>query len=573
MFSSRQPPSEFKGSKVNRVNEVLQTCTMSTEQRGRCPMIDLEHLLASLVYPEVPGKFMDTIWNKKAFAVLGAPPARTNELVKNHLFDLDVKSLVQSTVSPQIFAWMKDQSGKIASIELSEEAAIGCYECGASLYFRAPQEISDALVSTIAKDTGMGFAGRYSNGELRGEVEVFLSRKGHVTDWHFDYMQNFTIQLKGTKRWRLSSKNSIPNPIRGCTPHYSGVDTIEQQMKVHRLANPNFHYKSFKIHEVVTLTPGSFMYFPAGLWHKVECTEDSVSINISMMPSTWSDLVGDGIKHMMWRDKSWREGIANLSYTKARSKLHGLLYNLKQVVRRMTVHDLLPQGMLGGEKRVVVVRGSDGKSEGKGRRSSGDASSKPDEPISQLHKIQIDSETILRPNVLAVLIKENDLRQAQNADMRHVSTSSFCSEDSGDETDDTRASVCAVVNGTGSGIANPNDKSVDNTKNLRKIQVSYNLHINFGNEQLESASQIQFVVSRKLETAMDFLLARRERFHLRDLMSRVNEVVSRQKHIHPKIPPAQQPPPVGEVIYLLKNMVFYGKLVIETPKPESSNSR
>eukprot|EP00954_Amorphochlora_amoebiformis_P001452 110845-Amorphochlora_amoeboformis.AAC.2 len=76
MFSSRQPPSEFKGSKVNRVNEVLQTCTMSTEQRGRCPMIDLEHLLASLVYPEVPGKFMDTIWNKKAFAVLGAPPAR-----------------------------------------------------------------------------------------------------------------------------------------------------------------------------------------------------------------------------------------------------------------------------------------------------------------------------------------------------------------------------------------------------------------------------------------------------------------------------------------------------------------
>jgi ribosomal protein L16 Arg81 hydroxylase len=32
--------------------------------------------------------------------------------------------------------------------------------------------------------------------------------------------------------------------------------------------------------EEVTLRPGSVLYVPAGMWHRVQCVEDSVSINI-----------------------------------------------------------------------------------------------------------------------------------------------------------------------------------------------------------------------------------------------------------------------------------------------------
>jgi len=49
----------------------------------------------------------------------------------------------------------------------------------------------------------------------------------------------------------------------------------------------------------VSLTAGSVLYFPAGMWHRVEATEDSISINISMMPSTWADVVGDALKQLM----------------------------------------------------------------------------------------------------------------------------------------------------------------------------------------------------------------------------------------------------------------------------------
>jgi hypothetical protein len=88
---------------------------------------------------------------------------------------------------------------------------------------------------------GINFAGVKSSGEDNGEVETFASRTGHVTDFHFDYMENFTFQLRGKKKWSFV-KGPIPHPIRGGTPHYSNVDNVDQQLKVHRLVNPSFSF-------------------------------------------------------------------------------------------------------------------------------------------------------------------------------------------------------------------------------------------------------------------------------------------------------------------------------------------
>mmetsp|Transcript_8009 Transcript_8009/g.14842 ORF Transcript_8009/g.14842 Transcript_8009/m.14842 type:complete len:664 (+) Transcript_8009:169-2160(+) len=633
-----QPPREKKSAKLNRGSEVIQICTLSAERRRECPEIDLESpetLLSCLVYPETPKDFLDHTWNKRAYAVLNAPPRRVESLAKEHLFGLDVRQLIEATASPNVFAWMKQgSSNKISSIELSEDAAYTCYKCGASLYFRAPQDIGDALVAGISEGLKLGFAGRYPSGELRGEVETFVSRKGHVTDWHFDYMHNFTVQLRGTKRWRFCSTNSILNPIRGCTPHYDGVDNLEQQIKVHRLANPAFTSRMrtrMKNHETVTLTPGSAMYFPAGMWHKVECTEDSISINISLMPTSWSDVVSEGLRQMMWREKAWREAIHNLSYKQARSKLHGLLYNLKQLVRKLTVDDLLPQCLLSAERKVVYVRTMEGKNSASGKNdldskantSNANANGHPankanlgdphyHDELNQLYRINIESETSFRFNHLAVMIKETDFRKKRAQDAlklkSHMSAGSLCSEESGDDTDDTKASMCALLNGSGkltkqtseviaaaAAAAHPQPQqqqqqqedggvemevqgqvssgSSGNSGGRRSSRqqqtVTYHLHINFGNEQLESAVEIHFVVSKKLELPMDLLTQRREEsFTVRNLMSRLKEesMNAHYKHSHSRASvhmQHQQTPLVGELIHLLKYMVFYGYLIIE----------
>jgi hypothetical protein len=77
------------------------------------------------------------VWKKKCFATTNAPE-RMNSIVRDYLFNLDLKELLTNTASDNIFVWMKSTSnGKIDSFELEDwKAAMTCYNAGASLYFR-----------------------------------------------------------------------------------------------------------------------------------------------------------------------------------------------------------------------------------------------------------------------------------------------------------------------------------------------------------------------------------------------------------------------------------------------------
>jgi ribosomal protein L16 Arg81 hydroxylase len=112
-----------------------------------------------------------------------------------------------------------------------------------------------------------------------------------------------SIQLSGKKRWRIK-RADVGAPIRGCTPHYAGLNTTELQLKLYRLYSreavllpaPSF----FDDATDVVLSAGDVLYFPPGAWHRVECIEDSLSMNISMMPSTWTELVLNAAHHLAY---------------------------------------------------------------------------------------------------------------------------------------------------------------------------------------------------------------------------------------------------------------------------------
>ena len=46
-------------------------------------------------------------------------------------------------------------------------------------------------------------------GDTTGEIETFISRKGNYTDWHMDFQENFTIQIKGSKKWKICVENGM----------------------------------------------------------------------------------------------------------------------------------------------------------------------------------------------------------------------------------------------------------------------------------------------------------------------------------------------------------------------------
>jgi len=57
---------------------------------------------------------------------------------------------------------------------------------------------------------------------------------------------------------------------------------------------------------VIELSAGDSFYFPAGMWHRVECEQDSISINISLVGNTWADVIADSVRQLLWQQEATR---------------------------------------------------------------------------------------------------------------------------------------------------------------------------------------------------------------------------------------------------------------------------
>jgi hypothetical protein len=97
------------------------------------------------------------------------------------------------------------------------------------------------------------------------------------------------------------------------------VGVVEDQLKAARLLCPSsssttygFEYNNSNAYgpeQTVTLYPGDVLYFPAGMWHKVETLEDGISLNVSLMGTTYAKLVCESLHHLLLGsgDNGWRE--------------------------------------------------------------------------------------------------------------------------------------------------------------------------------------------------------------------------------------------------------------------------
>eukprot|EP00939_MAST-03C_sp_MAST-3C-sp1_P004237 g4237.t1 len=315
-------------------------------------------------------EFLRTVFRKKHFHARGGASELSRWILSEEAFglsDLSLDRMLELTPSPQIHAWLKrsnaaaPDSTPLDSIAVEDaRAAAVLHAAGASLYFRAPKDLEDALVTPLQRDLGLHFGAVFpGDGDNRGEVETFVSRTGHVTGWHFDFQDNFTIQLSGTKRWSLSP--GPPCPLRGQTPHYrEPVDVVEMQAKIHKLAAKRGERWSRKHPTdgktvVVTLQAGDAFYFPAGMWHKVECVEDSISINVSIKGLTWADYVTSAMRTLLYQDAQFRRTVSFRNLAGARETCRSLLERLRvETLPRLTPGALVPAQMCRAHSRGVA---------------------------------------------------------------------------------------------------------------------------------------------------------------------------------------------------------------------------
>ncbi|XP_065898446.1 tRNA wybutosine-synthesizing protein 5-like [Dysidea avara] len=110
------------------------------------------------------------------------------------------------------------------------------------------------------------------------QVNLWVGRKGIVTNTHYDMTYNFFVQLQGKKHFTLFPPNAQLYLYPCLHPHYghSQVDILSPDLTKYPL------YSNASVYTAV-LGPGDMLTVPPFWLHHVETLEESVSVNV------WSD--------------------------------------------------------------------------------------------------------------------------------------------------------------------------------------------------------------------------------------------------------------------------------------------
>jgi len=163
-------------------------------------------------------------------------------------------------------------------------------------------------------------------------------RAGHGSDLHYDRNENFTIQLKGTKCWRVSANAFVRWPesnwhVGGPTPAYCDPEKLPTtQVLAHTTE--------------YVLEPGSVLYLPRGYLHYATAAEeDSLSCNLMFPVLLWGEAVLYILRSRLLRHEALRKSIVGgfgsaWNLPECMSALEDAVATLRTCVAEMDVRTL-----------------------------------------------------------------------------------------------------------------------------------------------------------------------------------------------------------------------------------------
>ena len=354
------------------------------------PPLDPGNLtLDALLHPLGKDAFLESHFRRRAVVVAGGGAARAAALFPEAAAG-DVEAVAAASSSERLMLWVRaggaapsgearrwglpaSRSTTALTSVVAEDArsAAALHGAGHALYCRGPPGLEASLVDALLGETSLGLPPRRGAGQLagHGEVEMFCAREGHVTGWHYDFQENFTVQLRGSKRWRVA-RSTEPHPLRAHSLHFADASVAEDQRKAAGLcqgrdrgAAPSSKKRKRDADGVdeFTLHAGDVLYFPAGLYHEVESLDDdNVSLNVSLVAPSWAEVVTSSLRHCLSSREAFRARAT--SGPGDRKALEGLLGELKDVVARLDVHTFAGAILPPACERPAVLR-NDGESD------------------------------------------------------------------------------------------------------------------------------------------------------------------------------------------------------------------
>jgi hypothetical protein len=122
--------------------------------------------------------------------------------------------------------------------------------------------------------------------ELPAEGSLWIGPKGTITPLHFDMINNFFCQIRGSKRVRLVPSWSLPW-VYNDYHVYSDVDAALPDFDKHPL------FSKTTVYDFVVY-PGEVLFIPMGWWHHLESLEPTVSLTRKRLNHPGSNAYGGG---------------------------------------------------------------------------------------------------------------------------------------------------------------------------------------------------------------------------------------------------------------------------------------
>ena len=132
-------------------------------------------------------------------------------------------------------------------------------------------------------------------------ASVFSSPRSDGLSEHFDAQDLFSIQLRGTKRFRTAPARELRYP---CGTQF--VPSTEPFDFLYPQASGGFPDAAAADFTTVDMEPGSVLFLPRGTWHATESGGDSLSVSIGLFVPSAADCVLEQLQLLLVQDPEWR---------------------------------------------------------------------------------------------------------------------------------------------------------------------------------------------------------------------------------------------------------------------------
>lgn len=258
---------------------------------GNCASDKIANEMKDLIWPFGIEHFLEIYWRKSAFYQSGTEESMGG-LLKDPR-DIDIEELLHQTPD-DVSVWSVSASGALKSTMMEPKNALNAYSLGATLNIDLCQKQPQArhCVDAIGRPLGIPPGAGFCN--------LICVKSPHITPAHFDPNENFTIQLRGSKTWRLWTECRVEAPLHNRIVGRRAHDELE--LYLGGIREPDLGSADLE----VVLDPGSALYVPRGAWHEVQTLGDSISLNFLYPAMPRVDLFLPLLRRYLIRHPFWR---------------------------------------------------------------------------------------------------------------------------------------------------------------------------------------------------------------------------------------------------------------------------